>query len=968
MMLEKGLSRSIRLICLGSLAIGMQAAYAQDAAAPVQQVMVTGSRIASPNAESPSPMQVLSSADIAASGATNLQELLLKNPTLGTPTISRTNSNFSTSSAGVATVDLRALGTARTLVLINGRRVVSGVPGDTSVDLNTIPTDFIERVELLTGGASATYGSDAVAGVVNIILKRNFKGVLADASIGESSRGDDAKRKLALTFGTTSADGASNVMGHFGYTRQGSVFSRDRDISAVDQFSTGAGVTGEGADLQGITRPFLSSFAPQGRFFHDSGSYTYDAQGNPIPFSTNGSATAAPTGFNRSEFRTIAVPTERFLFASNGNLALNDDHSAFFEGTYASTKVSTKLEPFPLGAEAIYPNSSGQVPAESFVNGRAVRNPIVPQYLYDRITDTDGDGLRDYYFTRRISEVGARGSQADRDTFRLATGVKGTVKDWNYEVYGVYGATKEAQSSAGQVNVLNFRNALEAIPGPNGTVVCNDPVARAQGCVPINLFGYNSISPEALKYVSAPGSLETSVTQKLFGGSVSGELFTLPAGAVGVAAGFEWRKETSSSTPDALTQAGLNAGNAIPPTVGQFDVKELFIETRVPLLKDKPLVKSLSFLGAFRAGDYSTVGRTDSWNAGLEWMPVSDVKFRATRALSTRAPNINELFSPPSQDFPSGISDPCIGVTASSSGAVSDACRAAPGVNANIAANGSFTLNQADVQGISGYNRGNTDLIAEKGKSTTFGIVLTPRSIPLLSKFTFTADYFKIDIEDAIVSTPRAFALTSCYGGGNVSFCDFITRRPAAAGANSAGSLEFVDTAVSNSGGTGTEGVDITATWADKVGPGRLIARGSFTHVSRGFDIPLRGEAADPWIGEIGQAKNKGSLTLGYKVGKFNLSSNTTVIGKSALDDVFLKDFDLAPDAIVFKKKIYNDFQLSYEVHKAVELYAGLDNAFDVKPPAIISGLPGSTTGAETDSGTYDAIGRRYYVGMRIKM
>jgi iron complex outermembrane receptor protein len=968
MTLEKRLSRAVRLICLGGMTAAAPLALAQEPAQPVQQVLVTGSRIASPNAESPSPMQVLSSADIAASGVTNLQELLLKNPTLGTPTISRTNSNFQTASVGVATVDLRNLGTSRTLVLINGRRVVAGVPGESAVDLNSIPTDFVERVELLTGGASATYGSDAVAGVVNIILKRNFSGVLADASVGESSKGDDTKRKLALTFGTTSADGDSNIMGHLGYSRQGAVYSRDRAISAIDQISTGVGVTGEAADLLNVTRPFFSSFAPQGRFFHDTDSYTYDAAGNPVPWSTNGDANNPARGFNRSEFRSIAVPTERYLLAASGNLALSKEHNAFFEGTYASTRVTSRIEPFALAAEDIYPASGGQVPAESFVGGVPVRNPLVPQYLYDRISDTDGDGLRDYYFTRRLAEVGTRGSNAERDTFRLATGLKGTLWNWTYDLYGVYGSTKEAQSSSGQVNVLNFRNALEAIPGPAGAPVCRDANAVAQGCVPINVFGFNTISPAALRYVTAPGSLETRTTQKLIGGSVSGEPFALPAGPLGVAAGFEWRKEDSSSVPDALTQAGLNAGNATPPTFGDFTVKELFVEARVPLLKDKPFANNLSFLGAFRAGDYSTVGRTNSWNAGFEWSPVADVKLRGTRALSTRAPNINELFQPPSQDFPTGITDPCVGVTATSAGAVSDACRAAPGVNANIAANGSFTLNQADIQGISGYNRGNPALSEEEGRSTTVGIVFTPRAIPMLKRFVFTADYFKIKIADAIVSTPRQFALQSCYGGGNTSFCSFITRRPAAVGANSAGSLDLVDTSVSNSGGTETEGVDLTATWVDQLGPGRLTARGSFTHVKSGFNIPLPGAAEDPFNGEVGSPKNKGSVTLGYKWGAFNISSNTTIIGKSSLDNTFLADFDLPPGAITFKRKVYNDFQLSWEMRKAVELYVGIDNAFDTKPPAIISGLPGNSTGAETDAGTYDAIGRRYYLGVRLKM
>jgi iron complex outermembrane receptor protein len=969
MMMETVLSRSIRLMCVGGVTLSMQAAFAQTPAQPIQSVQVTGSRLSSPNAESPSPMQVLTAADIAASGATNLQELLLKNPTMGTPGISRTNSNFSTASAGVSTVDLRNLGMSRTLVLVNGRRFVAGVPGESAVDLNSIPIDFIERVDMMTGGASATYGSDAVAGVVNIILKRNFNGVIADVQGGRSQEGDDLKRKLALTFGTTSADGASNVMGHFGYSKQGAVYSRDRSFAAIDQNSKMYS-TGEAGDAFVPTRPFNSSIAPQGRFFYgenNSQSYTYDRSGNIIPWSTNGSATAAATGFNRSEYRTIAVPTERYLFSTSGNLALNENHNAFFEGTYASAKVTTKLEPYPLGADDIYP-IDGQVPAEFMVNGALRRNPIVPQYLFDRISDTNGDGLRDYYFTRRMSDVGNRGSTADRDTFRLVSGLKGSVRDWNYEVYGGYGATKESQMSGGQVNVLNFRNALEAIPDANGNPICRDDTARAQGCVPINVFGFNSISPAAAKYIAAPGSLSTSTTQKLAGGSVSGEPFMLPAGAVGIAAGFEWRKEYSKSEPDALTQAGLNAGNATPPTEGEFSVKEFFVETRIPILKDAKFAKALSFLGTVRRGDYSTVGNTTSWNAGLEWSPVSDVKFRATRALSTRAPNINELFQPPSQDFPADLVDPCLGVTATSSGARDTACRAAPGVNANIAANGSFTLNQSDLQGVSGYNRGNPNLGAEKGRSTTVGVVVTPRSIPTLKNFTFTADYFNIKIADAIVSTPRQYALDSCYGGGNTALCSFITRRPAAAGANSSGSLDLIDTAVSNSGGKATEGIDITAGWIGNVGPGRLNGRVAYTHVKDGYDIPLPGAERDSWAGEVGYAKNKAAVTLGYKWGAFNISSNTTIIGESSLDDSFLKQFDLAPGSVKVGSKVYNDFQLTYSLRKNVDLYVGVDNAFDTKAPPIISGLPGNSTGAETDAGTYDAIGRRYYVGLRMSL
>lgn len=972
-MLETVLSRSIRVICLGGAAVGMQAAYAQSTdtpAQPVARVQITGSRIMAPNADSSSPLQVLTSADIAASGAVTLQDLLQKNPTMGVPTLSRTNSNFLTSGGGVSTINLRNLGDSRTLVLVNGRRFVSGVPGDTAVDLNTIPVDFIERVELLTGGASATYGSDAVAGVVNIILKRNFSGILLDASNGRSAKGDDLKNKAALTWGVTSDDGASNIMTHFGYSKQGAVYSRDRAASAIDQTSLGASVTGDAADLFTIQKPFYSSFAPQGRFFPtEDSSFTYDKNGNVIPFSTNGSATRAATGFNRSAYRTIAVPTERFLFATSGNLKINDNHSAFLEGTYAQSKVETNIEPFPLNSVDIYPASGGRVPAEFLINGALVKNPIVPANLYASSIDDDGDGLRDYGFTRRLAEFGPRHSSVERGTMRLATGLKGQVMgDWNYEAFVAYGRTTESQNSTGQINVLTMRSALEAIPGPNGPV-CRDAQAVAQGCVPINIFGYNTISPEALKYVTAPGSLATSITQKLAGASISGELFQLPAGKIGIAAGMEYRNEDSSSVADPLTQAGLNAGNATPPTYGSYNVKEVYAETRIPLLKDAPLAKNLDARASFRHGNYSTVGSANSWNAGLEWSPVSDLKFRGTRAVSTRAPNINELYQAPSQDFPSGLVDPCLGVTATGSDARSVACRAAPGVNANIAANGGeFTLTQSDQQGISGYNRGNPSLKAEKGRSTTVGVVITPRSFAALSKFTFTADYFNINIADAIVSTERQYALAQCYGGGNPSYCSFITRRPTAEGANSAGSIKYSDTAVSNSGGKATEGIDLTASWADKVGPGRLSAQMSYTYLKTLYTKATPEADKNEAAGELESPKNKAVLNLAYKQGAFGFSSSTSYTGRSSLDDQFLMTLDNPEKAPKIGSYTTTDLQLTYDVKKTIQLYFGVNNAFDKKAPPVISGLPNDTTGTETDASAYDAIGRRYYIGARIQL
>lgn len=988
------------LVALGVLA-GLPAAAQSD-----QRVEITGTRIRSAAAESPSPIQVISQREIAQSGAVTLQDLLIKNPALGSlPTFSRTNSNFDNLNSGVAVVDLRNLGEERTLVLVNGKRFVSGVPGSSSVDLNAIPTEFIERIEILTGGASSTYGSDAVAGVINFILKKDFEGLVLDASVGQSSRSDDKKQKFSATWGANTAGGKGNVMLHFGYTKQGAVYSKDRDGLAIDNITDSA-LTGEVGDVFKYTAPFYSSFAPQGRVFFDTNgaatggaaNRTFDRDGNIIANNTNGAGGATPTGFNRQEFRTIAIPTSRYTFAGKGEFEFATNQRAYLEGTYVTTKTNARLEPFPLdsadGGSGLYP-ATGNGPAEFLVNGRLLANPLIPAALLAQFTDTDGDGLRDYSFTKRLSSVGNRGSAAQTDTFRIATGVKGTLMNWDYDVYGIYGSNRRSQSSGGQYNVNSFRQAMEAIPdvddidgdGNVTEAICRDAQARAQGCVPANVFGFNSLSPEAVAWITAPATLRTQVTQRVVGATISGEPMRLWAGPLGVAAGVEYRKEDSLSEPDALYQLGLNGSNAIPITKGEFSVKELFVEGKLPLLKDAPFARSLAVSAAVRGSKYSTVGSTFSWNGGLEWALNRSVKMRLTRALSTRAPNIAELFQPPSQDFPAVV-DPCVGVTATSTDARSVACRAAPGVNQNIAANGSFTLNQADLQGTSGFDRGNPNLGEEKGRSTTIGLVLTPTGIPLLNNTTFTADYFRINVADAIVATPRQFILSQCYGG-DASFCQFVTRRPGAVGANSAGSLDRVDTAVSNSGGLTTEGLDLTGTWQGSVGPGRMTARLAYTYTKKGDLIPLPGSAPDPFAGEVGTPKHKATLGLGYDMGGWSVNALFSFLGKQYLDDQWVTSLctvpldndgncfqadgvtpaNAKPKSVSIGAKTYTDLNVSYTMGK-IQYYFGIDNLFDTKNKrcdtnALIGGENG---GCSTGTGTFagdDPIGRRFYLGLR---
>ncbi|QQV76376.1 TonB-dependent receptor [Sphingomonas aliaeris] len=1006
--------------------------------APEQDIVVTGSRIASPALISASPLQIIDAQDIDDSGTPNLQSVLLQNPAFGTPGISRTNSNFSTSSAGVATVDLRNLGANRTLVLVDGRRFVAGIPGTSTVDLNTIPAQFIERVDVLTGGASSVYGSDAVAGVVNIVYKKNYQGVELNGQVGISEEGDSADKQLNLTIGGNFAEDRGNVIVYAGYTKEGAVFSRDRARSAIDQFSTGAGVTGLADDLFKVTQPFFSGFAPQGTLFIQSAVPGFDANGNGsftdigdiaaraavtrtydpitgalVTTSTNGSATRNPTGFNRSAFRTIAIPTERYLFATRANFEISKAANVFLEGTYASTKVVTELEPFPLdsaGNNGIFPATGGRFAIENFqtnpLTGAQVltRNPLVPQAVYNLAVDTPlrdtngngvidqndaGDGLRDIGFTRRLSDFGNRGSVADRDTFRVVAGVSGAITDrFNYEVFASYGQTRESQTSGGQVNVVNFRNALDVVTdvfdlngnGSTADAICRDANARAQGCVPADVFnGTGRLSPAAISYISAPSSLTSFTSQYNAGANVSGSLIDLPAGPLGVSLGTEYRKETARQTFDALTNAGLNGGNKLANTSGTFDVVEGYGELRVPLLSNTPFFRELTATGAGRISHYSTIGTTYSYNGGLEWAPVEDIRFRGVYSRSVRAPNIGELFGGSGQTFPTGLQDPCQGVTATTAGTLGIQCRANGGVAANIAANGAFTLNQADVQGVSGLDTSNPNLKAEKGTSYTLGAVINPRSVHFLRNFSFTADYFNITIKDAITSIPRQFILDQCYRQANAAFCSFITRRPAPAGANSAGSLDFVNATSNNSGGLKTSGLDLTASYRQdmtEIGlPGKANFNVAWTHVFKGYVVPLPGEDRDPFVNEVGASRNKVFGTFAYDLDNVGIVFRGNYIGPAFLDNTFLAQIDDGTGNSTsptdrrarIKSVFYLDSQVRFKAGDNYEFYVGGNNLLNTAPPPIISGLPGNTTGAETDAGTYDAIGRRFYAGAKIK-
>lgn len=969
--------------------------------AETRDIVVTGTRIVSPNITSLAPVQVVGETEIDQAGALNIQEVLLENPVFGTPGLSRTNSAFLTSGAGVATVDLRDLGSDRTLVLINNRRVVAGLPGSATVDLNVIPTQFIERVDILTGGASSLYGSDAVAGVVNFLYKRNFEGILAEGQYGVTSRGDSARWQMSLTGGGNFADDRGNLMVHLGYTKEKGLLSRQRKNTRVDDITE---ITySYDPDDFGVERaPFFSSFVPQGRFDVNGTARTGDdftfGPGNELCdfFSTNGvGCGGVANGFNRQHFRTLAVPVERYLFATRGTFEISDNIGAFVEGTYAKTTSSREIEPFALDSADIFP-VTGRAPIETLVDGVVVRNPLVPDEIYDAATDIDGDGLRDIGFGRRLVELGTRNSSSTRDFYRMVVGLEGTILNdrFNWDISYNYGQTSEQQTSNGQPNVISFRNALQGIPDvgdldndgldeTDGDVVCADATARAEGCVPINIFGFGSITPEAANYVRAEQTLSTRITQQVWSANLSGSLIELPAGPLGVAIGGEYRKETSLENNDALTNAGLNAGNALPDTEGEFDVKEVYGEVNIPILADMAFFNQLNLRAAGRLSDYSTVGSVKTYNVGLDWAPIEAVRFRGTYAKSVRAPNVGELFTGPSQTFPTGLSDPCNGITLASTGTVAEQCLADPGVLANIAANaGVFTVTQADRQGISGFNSGNPDLGVERSRSITGGVVINPRQIDALRNLVVSVDYYNIKIKDAIVAPPRSFILNQCYNQANQAFCDLIQRRQIASGSNSAGSLEFINAPAVNGGALKVEGIDFVAAYRtslDSLMSGvNLNTRLAWTHLLDAFVIPIPGAPKDPFKGEVGTATDRVNGTIGLTTDKWGISFTGTYIGESFEDNDYIDRINAAREAfeigppidkhdLAIPAQFYLDAQVTFTPARQYEFFAGVDNLLDNKAPNLLSGTSFNVTGSDTAADVYDIFGRRFYAGARLR-
>lgn len=930
-------------------------------------IIVTGSRIARSETVSMVPIAVVGSDSIQQDAALNVQDLLQELPQFGVGT-SRTNSNFLTSGNGTATLNLRSLGTNRTLTLVNGRRHIGGFAGSSVVDVNNIPTEFIERIEVVSGGVSSVYGSEAIAGVVNFILKDRFDGIEFRSQANITGRGDNPRYLASLTAGGTLFDDRLSVIANMTYDRDDGLRSNKRVRSQQDcgtPLGNAAGI---------ICGPAAYSiFSAQGQFY-------YNQRGTGAnPVLANGGSTASFSfnpdnsvlfgqgpGFNRNNERYIATPVERYLGSFISTFDVNDNLELFLEATYSKVKSSSRLEPSAIAI--------GLIPSADVSASIQLDNPFIPAAVRAQINalNSDSNPANDVLgisTRRRFNEVFDRSNKNERDTSRLTFGLKGSfAAGWNYDASYVYGRFKDHTESE-TADKARIANALDAVT-IGGQVVCRSAAARAQGCAPLNLFGYGTASAAASAYVQAdiPRSLDIVNQHHIISANVSGSPFALWAGDVGVAVGAEYRKEKALSDNDPLTNAGLNIGNLTQDLKGQFNVKEVYGELRVPLLDDMG-VKYFGVNGAVRYSDYSTIGGVVSWNVGAELEPVDGIRLRSVYAKANRAPNISELFSAANETFAT-ITDPCNGVTATNNPGVSAtfpngfgaACRSIASIQSAVSGGGAFTYSLAQQQQINGFVGGNENLEEETAKTLTVGAVFTPRFMPGLS---LTADYFDIRLDGAISTLGRQFTVQQCLQTNDPVFCSNVVR-----GAD--GRITRVDGQLINVAKTETRGVDIGLRYGGSLG---LRPDDRFTwslNYTRLIDFETQGNPAAPVVQSVptaGLSKHRGTARTSYSADGVTLSWQMTYMSKAVSSVTFTNSNPAIERLNNIRAYIYHDAQLRFNIGKdgRFSLYTGVDNLFDEKPPYLPGPPFASVTGTETQADVYDPFGRRFYAGVRVK-
>lgn len=843
----------------------------------VERIEVTGSRIKRTDIEGANPVLTISRADIENTGLTDMGALLQQVPAAG----AAINRTFNNGGDGAVRVDLRNLGTARTLVLVNGRRWVnSGTGADSSVDLNTIPLNVVERVEVLKDGASSIYGSDAIAGVINIITRKDFEGVQINAQTGQYEHGDGESQQIDLTMGATSEKGNVTL---------GLNWNNDKPVWAGDRvFSKSGGV---------------SSTTPQGRFTNIDPSIPFRSTiATPCP---TGNCTAANyrayTGADAYNFNPdnyLLTPSERRGMFIMGNYQLTDSVSAYAEANYQNRRSDQTLAAMP-------------VTLGTALGDDTVISATNPYNWTGHDLDANYGGDDGWGVQRRFVEGGFRNFAQDIDTFRTAVGLTGDFSNgWSWDANYIYGSNASRQITEGLYNTTKIKRALGDADTCTGF---------GDGCVPLNVFGgVGSITPEMLKYVTFEAHDEGKNEMEELSANLTGDIIDLPAGPLGFALGYAHRTEEGYFKPDALIQTGETTGNAQEATEGHFSVEEAYVEFNVPLVSDVAFADSIELSVATRYSDYDTFGSTTNTKAGITWRINPEFMVRGTWSEGFRAPSIAELFGGQSDNFPQVV-DPCdsqrAGIKAGDDHVLAsqNASCVADGVPAN------FTQPNDQFRTTTGSN---DKLQPETSESVTAGIVYSPSWYEGSS---ITVDWYKIDIDNVVTVLGAQYILDQCYtaNGSGRSLCDKITRT----------STGFIDDLVDtneNGANLHAEGVDFNFTT-----PSHETAVGSFkfsveaAYVAENDQTDAAGTVtSNAGVLYSGARDNnprwKANTNLDWNYGDWSANWGTRYIHH-------VKEFESGD---TLSSVLYNDIQVSYNLADyKTRLTLGIDNFLDEDPP-----------------------------------
>jgi outer membrane receptor protein involved in Fe transport len=927
---EFRIRRAVQRALLASLSTLVVPAMAQDAkpaATDVGEVIVTGSRIARPDLSSPSPITIVSQDFLRQKGTVNVEEVLNQLPQV----VPGLGAQVNNGGDGTATVDLRGLGPTRTLALVNGRRFVPAT-NTGRIDLNAIPSQLIERIDVVTGGASAVYGSDAVAGVVNFVLKDNFEGIELGARYGNSEHGDAQNTDAYALLGGNFADNRGNATLAATYLQRHALFQDARDFSRIDKAGNGSATSIAG-------RLDDSPFNP----FGESGNYAFNPDGSVRPFDNTLPDTNNGVGdrYNFSPTNYLVTPQKRYSLSGMAHYDLTDATRAYAELYYINNEQDVSLAPTPA-VNLVLP----------------VDNPLLSASARALLADRP-DPTAPAIFRRRMVEFGNRQQTNDFNTTQGVLGLKGTIgtSQWDWDAYYSFGRTDSDVSISGDVSKSRLNASLAGCPTAG-----NPPLQLVPGCRVVDFFGPNKITPADVDFLRiAEATDRFRFDRHLAQLNVTGPFGTLPGGDIRWAFGYEYRDDTSQFTPSEASQhADLSGFNPTAPIAGGFHVRELYGEVSLPLLQDVPGARLLEAGAAARYSDYSTVGNLTTYTGRLEWKPVDSLRVRGTYSKASRAPSVFELFEAGDTSFPT-VDDPCAQVLATGDeqdvpAAVQAICRLQGLSQGSLPAQSNSQIQTSLV--------GNAKLNEETAKSYTFGLVFQPDFVRNLSA---TIDYFHINVDNYVdrIGGGIVGEIANCFSSGVTTAAGYAADPNCSQLSRSdAGELLAVQPYV-NAGSLLTSGFDFAVNYAfdlDQIGlpasAGRLTWRFDAQRL-HSYDFSGR-EFAGLTSGDKGTLpKNRGNLRLVYDRGGFQSSLNWQYIGHVDEGNPGDPRDALVPHAPVS----YIDLFARYSFTEKVELAAGVTNVFDKQPPIILTGF----TATNTDNTTYDGIGRRYFLSTRVR-